>query len=709
MSTQAVVRSQATFCRICEAACGLRVDVTADGQPVRIQPDRTHPMSHGFACAKGTRFVEVARHPERLLSPMRRTRNGYEHISWQEAMRDVAQRLRPLIARHGPHTVGVYFGNPLAFHTLGALTMMVFLRALGTRNVFTAGSQDCNNKFAGAQIVHGSPVIHPIPDFAHTDCAVLFGTNPAVSQGSFVHLQGGSTVFDRLVRRHGHIVWVDPRYTESAQRWGEHMPIRPGTDVFLFLALLHELRDRHRTARHVEGLEALLAVAAVYPAERAAHLTGIDPTRIRQLAARLRTASSTALHMSVGVNQGAFGTLCYVALQALAYLSGNFDRQGGLLFHPFAVHLSNLMRAFGLANNAAHSRIGHFPSVLTSLPAGILADEILTDGPEQIRALLVVGGDPLVSVPGATRLQQAFQRLEFLMCADLFVNTTGQQADLLLPTTSWLERWDIATTTALFQQGPFVQYTPPVCSPPAEVRSETRILADLSLAIGRPLFGSTTLTHLCSRLPWDALLTTLCDTTLWPMRLLHGGVRGIPTATPRPGSYLGYGPRTPGHRVRFWHPTLAGEPGRLADYAAALEGNCLSLTTSCDSQAGQPSPETLQDFQFSLLCRRRRLGHNSWIHGAGRDGNAEAAAWLAPADLARLGLVNGAEVLLSTVSATLRVPVVAVPEVACGTIVVPHGIAEMNVNALIPSGPDRLEPLSGQHFMTGIPVRITPA
>lgn len=709
MSTQTAVRSQATFCRICEAACGLRVEVAADGQPVRIQPDRTHPMSHGFACAKGTRFVEIAKHPERLLSPIRRTRNGGEPISWQEAMREVARRLRPLLARYGPHAVGVYFGNPLAFHTLGAVTMLAFLRALGTRNVFTAGSQDCNNKFAGAQIVHGSPLIHPIPDFAHTDSAILFGTNPAVSQGSFVHLQGGSTVFDRLAQRHGHIVWVDPRYTESAQRWGEHLPIRPGTDVFLLLALLYELRDRHRTNRHVEGLEALLAVAALYPTERAARLTGIDPARIHQLAIRLRTAGSTALHMSVGVNQGAFGTLCYVALQALAYLSGNFDRQGGLVFHPFAVYLSNLMRTLGLADHAVHSRIGHFPSVLTSLPAGILADEILTDGPEQIRALLVVGGDPLVSVPGATRLQEAFQKLDFLLCADLFVNTTGQQAHLLLPTTSWLERWDIATTTALFHQGPFLQYSPPVCSPPGEVRSETRILADLSLALGRPLFGSTTLTRLYSRLPWDALLTTLCDTAFWPMRLRHGGMRGIPTATPHPGSYLGSGPRTPGHRIRFWHPTLAGEPGRLADYAAALERHYRAPTTSCDTQAAPPSASIPQDGQFSLLCRRRRLGHNSWLHGASRGGNAEAVVWLAPADLARLGVANGADIWLSTESATLRIPVVAVPAVACGTVVVPHGIAELNVNALIPSGPDRLEPLSGQHVMTGIPVRITPA
>ena len=177
----------------------------------------------------------------------------------------VAQRLRPILERYGPHAVGIYFGNPLAFNTLGLLTMLVFMRALGTRNVFSAGTQDCQNKFAGSQIVHGSPLIHPLPDFEHTDVAVLLGTNPAVSQTSFVHLEGGSTVFDRLQQRGGKIIWIDPRYTESAQRWGEHIAIHPGTDIFLLLALLDALRDRYHPDPRVEGLDTLLNLAAVYP------------------------------------------------------------------------------------------------------------------------------------------------------------------------------------------------------------------------------------------------------------------------------------------------------------------------------------------------------------------------------------------------------------------------------------------------------------
>lgn len=701
-----IVRSRPTFCRICEAACGLRVDVDAHGQPVHIRPDQRHPISRGYACAKGTRFLEVARHPDRLLHPLRRKAPGqYERVSWPEALSFAAERLRPLLRRYGPHAIGIYFGNPLVFHTIGTLTMLAFMRALGTRNVFTAGSQDCNNKFVGAHMVHGSPLIHPIPDFEHTDFALMLGTNPAVSQSSFVHLEGGTTVFDRLVQRGSHILWVDPRHTESAQRWGEHLQIRPGTDVFLLLALLHALRDLYRPDAREEGLDSLLALAACYPPPRAATLTGIAPQRITDLANAIRKAQRATFHMSVGVNQGAFGTLCYVALQALAYLSGHFDRRGGLLFHPLAVWLGELGRRLGVGRSQKRTGVGSVPSILGTLPAAIMADEILTPGPEQLRALIVVSGDPLTSIPGAERLQQAFKNLEFLVCLDLFQNATGREANLLLPTTSWLERWDLATTTVGFQQAPMIQYAGGIQPAPGETRPESRILADLSLACDHPLFGSTLLTRLWGRIPWDTLLTVLCDVVLLPIRPLLHGARGIPTPRPSPGHYLGRGPRTPGHRVRFWHRDLDEESPRLAAYATEIETHVPSWNRS-PSGASRPS-STDATAWFTMICRRRRLGHNSWLHGAVRDGKSEAAVWASPQDLTNLGLPNGGEVLLHTASTTLQMPAIPVADVAQGLIVVPHGLSEANVNALIPSGIDMIEPLSGQHRMTGIPVRMT--
>src|SRR5262249_51118890 len=437
----------------------------------------------------------------------------------------------------------------------------------------------------------------------------------------------------------------------------------------------------------IEGLDTLLDLAAAYPIERAAVLTGITSACITDLANIIRTARYATFHMSVEVNQGAFGTLCYIALQALIYLAGQCDRQGGVLFHPLAVWVAEVARRCGLGTTPVRSRVGQLPSVLNTLPGGILADEILTPGPEQIRALLVVAGDPLTSIPGETRLLQALRQVECLICLDLFQNTTGREADLILPTTSWLERWDIATTTVLFQHTSLLQYTRPVRTAPGTVRSETRILADMSLVLGRPLFGSRALTRLWRCLTRDAGLAALSTALLWPVRQWFRGTWGLPMSRPRPRRYLGRGPRTSGHRMRFWHPELTAEPARLAAYTTAL----------------QASPGAT----FTLICRRRRLGHNSWLHGAAHDGDTDGAAWLAPADLAALGVPEGGNILLHTPGATLQVPAVPVSGVVPGTVVVPHGVPGMNVNALMPSGVTHLEPLSGQHRMTGIAVQVT--
>jgi formate dehydrogenase len=397
-------------------------------------------------------------------------------------------------------------------------------------------------------------------------------------------------------------------------------------------------------------------------------------------------------------------------LQALTYLAGQCDRQGGVLFHPLTVWAAEVARRCGLGTTPIRSRVGQLPSVLSTLPGGILADEMLTPGPEQIRALIVVAGDPLTSIPGEARLRQALRQAECVICLDLFQNTTGREADLILPTTSWLERWDIATTTALFQQTSLLQYTRPIRAAPASVRSEANILAEMSLALGRPLFGSRALARLWQCLTWDTGLAALSTVLLWPARLVYRGAWGLPTPRPQPGCYLGRGPRTPGHRVRFWHPDLATEPVRLEAYAAAL--GVPQPLPNCAATAVQVLDGTLDTLRcgtmFTLICRRRRLGHNSWLHEAVHDGDPDGAAWLAPADMVALGIPAGGEVLVQTTSTTLRIPALAVAGVPQGIVVIPHGVPGLNVNALIPTGVRMLEPLSGQHRMTGIAVQVTP-
>ncbi len=646
-----------TYCRICEAACGLTVEHDEHGAPVRLRPDREHPVSRGHVCAKGTRFLEVARHPERVLHP----RIEGQRAGWPAAIERVAGRLRRVIDEHGPHAVGVYFGNPMAFNGTGTVATLAFAKALGTRNVFYAGSQDCNNKFAGADIVHRSPVVQAFPDLANTHFALVLGSNPYVSQSSFVHMEGGGpSTFAGILARGGEIVWVDPRRSESAQRWGEHLAIRPGSDAWLLLGLLSLVADGAPPTDRVEGWPQLRAAVAAVELDEVAARTGIARAEIERLAQRLRSAPSAALHMSVGVNMGGFGTLAYVLMQALAWATGNYDRRGGLLIGSMARIVDRVFRWGGL-HDQHRSRIGGLSSVLGTLPGGVLADEILEPGPERIRALLVLAGDPLRSIPGATRTEQALRSLDFLACVDMFESATARHAHVLLPAASWLERWDLALTSVPFLQGPLVQVSGPVMPPPGEARTDTRILGDLAVALGLP-----GLRWRAARLPFD--------------RWLPRPRFGLPVPRQRPGRWL-----RGKNRLRLWDERVAEELRRLLA-TPALE------------------PEA-----FTLIGRRRRLGHNSWLHGGQRTGAAEAAAWLAPQDLEALGVDEGQSVEIRGEAGVLTLPAHAVEGLAPRTIVVPHGLAGLNINAVIPAGVEHIERVSGQLTMTGIPVHVVAA
>jgi len=701
--------TRVTYCRICEAGCGLVAELEGE-RLVALRPDPDHVVSRGFACAKGTRFTAVHASPDRVEAPLLRRGASLEPARWDAALADAGTKLARIRSQHGPHSVGVYMGNPAAFGFALPLFTQAFVKALGTRNFFTASSLDCNNKFVVSKRMLGSAMTHPIPDLDHAALALLLGTNPAVSQSSFVHAPRMLEQLQSIERRGGRVIIVDPRRTETARQVGEHLPIVPDTDAAFLLALLHvvfdeDLEDPAAVAAHSSGVAELRRAAQRFSPERVAAATGVPAERTRDVARAFARAQGAFCHVSTGVNQGTFGSIAYAAKIALELVTGNLDRTGGALLPRGAVDIAGLARRLGFDREPrVLSRIGGFSPVMGALPTGILADEILTPGRDQIRALVVIAGNPLLSAPDGVRLREALGSLEALLCLDLFVTDTAALATHVFPCTDFLEREDLPLPFLQMQPEPYLQWTEAVVAPRGERRPEWRTLVDLAHAAGLPLHGSRVLDAVTRaalalggpRRLIEPLLVPLLGPR--PLARLARHPHGLVVDRERPGESLGRRVRTPSGKVEL-HP--ADVYARVGELEATLDRPRRGLR---------------------LFSKRDRLGHNSWMHANPKLPSAEHAAYLSPADAARLGLGPGDPVRLSNETGSIELPVVVSSEVMEGSVAVPHGFGHdhasgwtaatarggRNVNELAPGGPAALDSGSGMCRFVGIEVEATP-
>jgi anaerobic selenocysteine-containing dehydrogenase len=474
-----------TFCRVCEPACGLVATVEA-GELTALRPDREHPITKGFACHKGLASLEIHRDPDRLDQPLRRTADGsFEAVGWDDALSETAAKLRAIVDRHGPDAVGCYIGNPTAFNTLVAPASGAFFAQLGTRRAFSSGTQDCANKFAGSEAVFGSATINPIPDIENTDLLLVFGSNPRISHMSFLAIADPMRALREARERGARIVFINPRKIESAPTGGEVLLIRPDTDVYLMAALLAELDrlgawDVGAVREHAKHIDELRGFVRRYPAERVADATGIAADEIRALAAAIAEAPTASFHMSTGVNMGRQGTVAYWLLHMLAFVTGNLDRAGGnLLSVGFYPNAKAGRRRFEESFSE-----GPFGRVRRGALPGNLLSHYIKEIDEPVRALVVLAGNPLLSIGGGERLREAFESLELLVCIDLYRNATGELADYLLPSTDMFEREDVNITGLGLQHRPYVQFTERVVEPRFERREEWWIFARLCQEMG---------------------------------------------------------------------------------------------------------------------------------------------------------------------------------------------------------------------------------
>ena len=693
-----------TFCRVCEPACGLTAQVD-DGRLTALMPDKAHPISRGWACNKGLATFDIHHDPDRLSSPLKRTEaRRFERIGWDQAIAEIADRLRQIRAARGDWATGAFIGNPTAFNALISNGTAPFLGGLGTRQIYSSSTQDCSNKFAASEYVFGSSTIHPLPDFDHTNYMLIIGSNPAVSHMSFVSIADPTSVLRAAERRGAKIRFVNPRRIESVKAGvGELIQIRPDTDVYFLAALLHELDriggfDEAMLAAHGAHVDGLRAFIAAYPPERVAPVTGIPAATIRTVARDWATADGAAVTMSTGANMGRHGTLAYWLVHMLSFVTGNLDRRGGNIqsvgYYPSAPRSGRIdpSRAF------VDGRFGRVRQVRGTLPGNLLADEILTPGPGQLRALFVIAGNPLLSMADETRLRQALASLELLVTIDLYRNATGQLAHYVLPATDQFERADVTYAGLGLQHRPHVQYTDRVVAPPGERREEWWILGQLCRALGfKGPFDEGPQPNVFARV--DRMLEK-SGLSLSHLKAAPGGIV-LP-------------PLTPG---RFFAEQIQTADGRVDCCPAAFAE---ALHAVADDFAGF---ETEPPGQLRLITKRDRFMHNTWFHNVGamkRGDRDRNYLFMHPTDAARLALGDGDVVRVRSPAGAIELPLKRDPDLMPGVVAATHGwghaevdgmrraqtSAGVNVNRLLASGPGTYEALSNMTHMTGIPVEV---
>lgn len=714
-----VMTTTPVTCPLCEATCGLAV--TVDGSRVtRVRGDDADPFSRGFICPKGASLGALHHDPDRLRRPLVRRDGELVEVGWDEAFAEIERRLPAVIAEHGRNAVAVYGGNPSVHNISTALYGPVFFKALNTRNFYTASSVDQMPKHFSSGYLFGHPLTIPVPDLDRVGHLLMLGANPLVSNGSLMTAPDVRGRLRAMKARGGKLVVVDPRRSRTAELADEHHAIRPGTDALLLFALVQTLFAENLANTRdlpVNGVDEVRELARPFTPEAVAGHTGLDADTIRRMARELASAERAAVYGRIGTTTQAFGTLASWLVDVLNVLTGNLDREGGVMFPLAAAGQANARAAKsrrGFQTGRWHSRVRGLPEVIGELPVATLADEILTPGEDQVRALITVCGNPCLSTPNSGRLEEALDQLDFMVSLDVYLNETSRHADVVLPGPTPLERphYDVALYQLAVRN--VANWTPAAL--PTDLPQEWETLLRLT-GIVMGMGAGADLAALD-----DYVANQMAERygvepgeRRGPERLIDIMLRGGPydltladlEAAPH-GVDLGpLQPRLP--------DVLATPSGRVELAPEAITADVPRLAASL---------ETPVNGELLLIGRRQLSSNNSWMHNLEPlvRGSNRCTAQLHPDDAARLGLVDGGMAVVRSRAGKIEVPVEVTDTIRPGVVSIPHGWghdvdgtrttvarAHAGANTNVLADEQLLDALSGNAAFSGVPVEVEPA
>jgi anaerobic selenocysteine-containing dehydrogenase len=731
-------------CPLCEAGCGLEITVKGD-EVVRIRGDRDDVFSHGFICPKGSTLKQLREDPDRLRTPLIKRDGRFEEATYDEAFAEIERRLLPILEAHGRDAAAIYVGNPNA-HNIGAILFLRFvIRALGSGNVFSASTVDQRPKEISSALLFGGALTVPVPDVDRTDYLMVLGANPYASNGSLATAPDWPGRIEALRARGGKLVVVDPRRSRTAEEADEHLFIRPGTDALFLMAIVQTLfADGLVTperlgvvGEYVTGLDEVERLSKAFTPEAVAPITGIDAGTTRRIAHELAGAPSASVYGRIGTCTQAFGTLTSWLVDVVNICTGNLDRPGGAMFTRAAAGAANTRgtprvgRPVKLGRRT--SRVRGLPETMGELPTVALAEEIETPGDGQVRALVTIAGNPVLSNPnGGGRLDRALDQLDFMVAVDIYVNETTRHADVIIPVPDPLSKphYDLPLLQLAIRN--VANYSPPVIPLADGQPDEWELLARLALVLqgmgadadpavvddlairglvesaiadeGGPFHGrdvDEVLAELAPRTGPARLVDFMLRTGPYGLSLddLLAQPHGIDLGPlePRLPDVL----RTPSGMIEMAPEVLVADVARLE---ALLD-------------AGAPS--------MVLVGRRDLRSNNSWMHNLGVlvKGKPRCTLHLHPDDAARLGLETGALADVRSRTGAVTIPVEVTDGIMPGVVSIPHGwghdvdgvqlavasTVAAGVNSNLLADEDLFDPISGNAVLNGIPVEAAAA
>jgi anaerobic selenocysteine-containing dehydrogenase len=725
-------------CPLCEAMCGLEIHVDG-GRIASIRGNRDDTWSHGHICPKGASLGAVHEDPDRIRRPMIKVDGQWQEVSWDAAFRRCTELLKPVIDRYGIGAVTCYTGNPLAHSfSLGRYTG-VLLGMSGIPLSYSPGTVDQWPKNLSSHLMYGGWWTFPVPDIERTDLLIVMGANPAASQGSLLAAPDVMGIIDGI-RRRGKVIVIDPVRTATAARANEWLPITPGTDAALLLAVAHtlfaeDLVSLGHLEAHIDGLDRMREVAADWSPERVASVTGISADRIKELARELATTERAVVYGRIGLCNQEFGSLASWLVDVVNILSGHFDVEGGSMFPLAAAWSVTVQPIPGLEDGAPEfgrfrTRVRGAKEVLGQVPVSCLAEEIATPGDGQIKALITVAGNPVLSTPAGHKLDEALPMLDAMISVDLWLNETTRHADVLLPAPSPLEQPHHDDLILNFAINSIANYSAPVFAPEDPDRPEEwEILIRL--------------TGLCTGIPAEDVDVAAIDDGFFDYMAFtqgldgaetrkhydHGGPERILDLTLRTGPFGDhYGKNPDGLTLE----KLKAQPnginfGPMVPRVPEVLGTADGKIRLAPQYLLDDLPRLAQRLdrgpvELVLVSRRHLRSNNSWLHNVGplMKGRDRCTLQMHTDDASKRGVTSGDLVEVASASGRIEVPVEVIDAIMPGVVSMPHGwghgkpgtrmaIANESpgVNTNVLSPPTFIDEPSGNGALNGIPVTVT--